>query len=242
MSLELKRRAMARLKMYDLLSDEYYIQDKHPTSFYLRECSKKLLKSNFGKKKFRRAIEVGAGKSVLPEILDEYTHYDDIILVDKNIEMLSYSFDQCSENYFSLVGSNDQLPFRDESFDVFFSCLGDPYNCDLFWSEMYRVLIPGGIGLFTSPAFEWAMIFRDIEALGSKNEAVFQIKDGRTVWTKSNILTECDQRRLINKAGLEVLKTSQIRPIDMEISAPPKISSIIDEETAVVSLYEVARP
>jgi hypothetical protein len=102
------------------------------------------------------------------------------------------------------------LPLRSGSTGLLVSSVGDPYNQYEFWSEVYRILKPGGISLFTTPSYEWAVAFRVTASNEIKMKAEFELEDGRRVYVPSWIYSKDEQIKMIEKNGLLVKDVADV--------------------------------
>src|SRR5258708_2843943 len=80
---------------YELVALEYYDPHKHPTCANFREASAGILRDWLAQlfpNGPGRACEVGAGRSILAELLDrQRVPLDDLLITDSSPSMLSYS-------------------------------------------------------------------------------------------------------------------------------------------------------
>jgi len=212
------------LDTYDMVGPEYYNKSRHPTCADLRDASEFLLRKalrNF-RPKGQSYCEVGCGDSLLLCELDsllqtavftnrlDCNRIENLTLIDSAVSMLRYSTDRW-RRYKSLSRWMDcqvncvqadarHLPLWPSSVDILVSCLGDPYNEELFWREAARVLTYGGTAIFTTPSWEWASGYR---SEGEQNRAIFELQDGRSIQLPSYILPEKEQVDLIESSGLD---------------------------------------
>ena len=83
--------------------------------------------------------------------------------------MLAYSAAWFRRGARPVIADALRLPIRSACFGLVVASLGDAYNDPQFWSEVSRVLQPGGVVLFTTPSFEWAVSFRREEPGGNRD-------------------------------------------------------------------------
>jgi len=197
---------------YELVAQEYYDRERHPTCANFREASRLLFRRWLSRVPNQKLIcEVGAGKSLIAEILtDTRRSLDTLTLVDESPAMLDYSQDLKDFGVRLDLASAFALPYDSASFDVVASCLGDPYNSICFWTEVCRVLKPDGICLFTIPSWEWAEAFRERADINSMHSSMFELSDGSQISLPSHIYSQHDQTRLLESANLEVSEVSQV--------------------------------
>src|SRR5216683_2735662 len=84
---------LAPVASYELVAQEYYDAERHPTCANFREASRLLFRRWLSLVPNRKLIcELGAGKSLLAEILTEALRsLDTVTLVDESPSMLAYS-------------------------------------------------------------------------------------------------------------------------------------------------------
>ncbi len=208
----MNRSIIAPVASYELVAQEYYDAGRHPTCANFREASRLLFRRWLSVVPNRKLIcEVGAGKSILAEILSEaLLALDTLTLVDESPCMLAYSRALEEVGVRLDLASAFALPYGSDSFDVVASCLGDPYNSITFWTEVRRVLKPDGICLFTTPSWEWAEAFRESTDTNSMHSSAFDLFDGSQISLPSHIYPQHDQKQLMESANLAVSEISQV--------------------------------
>lgn len=188
--------------------------------------------------------EVGAGKSLVAELLvNDQRRLDQLLLTDESAAMLRYSQSFEAAGAKLIVADAEKLPLASASIDCLVSSLGDPYNTSGFWTETKRVLKPGGKVFFTSPAYDWAVSFRNKAENVSFAEAEFELVDGRRVSLPSLIYSEGQQQKLIESTGLTVCDIQQItlRHLQNE-KLSPKLRLDRGLGAAVVTGYFLQKP
>jgi SAM-dependent methyltransferase len=231
---------------YELVAQEYYDPERHPTCANFREASRLLFRpwlSLVPNRKLICEVAVGAGKSLLAEILSEALRsLNTLTLLDEAPSMLSYSRALKEVGVRLDLASVFALPYGSESFDVVASCLGDPYNSISFWTEVRRVLKPDGICLFTTPSWEWAKAFREITDTNSMHNSAFELSDGSQISLPSHIYPQHDQIRLIESANLAVSEISQVLIRDMSGQRlSPKLVLQRGADASVITGYVATR-
>jgi ubiquinone/menaquinone biosynthesis C-methylase UbiE len=203
--------ANVRRGSYADLATEYYDATRHPTCANFREASAVFLVEELGPLSSRGGLvaEIGAGRSLAAELLPEALSRRELVLIDASLEMLTHSAQWLGAGALGIVADAHELPVSDRSFDLAVIVLGDHFNDHSFWYEIRRVLRPGGLCLFTVPAFAWAQEFRG--GVGADmNLAEFLIADGQTLTVPSFILAPDQQREMIESSGLIVLRQRTI--------------------------------
>jgi SAM-dependent methyltransferase len=202
---------------YELLAAEYYDAVRHPTCANFREASRQLLTSWFARFPQQEMVlcEVGAGKSLLAEILaPRLRSMGRVFLVDASPSMLAFSHEWLARGASLVLADAVCMPMRSASIDIFVACLGDPYNTESFWSEVQRLLRPGGLVFFTTPSYEWASGFRTRPG-DEIHLADFELSDGRVVSVPSYILPIDRQLALMKRHGLNIDNVVERRLSDL---------------------------
>ncbi len=229
---------------YELVAQEYYDRERHPTCANFRDASHILFRKWLNLfVTCEHICEVGAGKSLLAEILfEEHRSLKALVLVDESPSMLAYSEAWRQAGVAMDLASASTLPYGPESFDVVASCLGDPYNVIPFWSEVHRVLKDKGKCLFTTPSYEWARAFRATTDTNAMHSSEFELGDGSFVSLPSHIYQQCDQVRLIESGKLTVSEISHVSIQDLsEHKLSPKLVLRRGPEASIVTGYVASK-
>lgn len=195
------------INRYKYVAAEYYDDKLHPTCANFRHLSKLFFKEKLTTYKNGNIIEVGAGKSVVAEILLENDiDISTLTITDLTEEMLGYS------NVYMDFGASLSIEdatilqgIDDNTGDLICSSLGDPYNLLLFWETAHRVLKRNGRVLFTTPSYEWALKYRAVESKSGLDEAVFTLSDSSLVYVDSYVYPLPVLKKNIESAGLIVV-------------------------------------
>jgi SAM-dependent methyltransferase len=229
---------------YELVANEYYDSNRHPTCANFREASRILLRKwLLPLASSWRVCEIGAGKSITAEIFSEEKRpLDGVTLVDESPSMLAYSKQWIREGAGLKLGAASHLPFAAQEVDVVVSCLGDPYNGVSLWREISRILKHKGVCLFTTPSHDWAMGFRQ-ETHSDPESAQFELLDGTQVLLPSFILQDSDQIALVQSCGLEVCEVAHISARDLGgHRLSPKLLLGRGPDASVVTGYLISKP
>lgn len=208
--------AESGLSTYAAVASEYYDAARHPTCANFREASSLYIRSRLFQvfEPASRICEVGTGKSLVAELCEESDlHPRQLILTDIAADMLEHSRHWAKSGITLCVSDARKLPFGDNQFELLVSSLGDPYNDQTFWSETARVLKRGGHCLFTTPAYDWATMFRSHGNVGDFTVAEFESRSGRSVRVPSLILHPHKQIEIIGQSGLCVIECVSV-PIE----------------------------
>ncbi|MEE9397928.1 MAG: malonyl-ACP O-methyltransferase BioC [Methylococcales bacterium] len=98
----------------------------------------------------KRILDVGAGTGFCSTKLASMTN--EVIVLDISTGMLNEAKNNVPGTARIICGDAEALPLRSESIDVIFSNLALQWcvNLDALFSDLYRVLKPGGLLLFSS--------------------------------------------------------------------------------------------
>lgn len=187
---------------YEQLAVEYYDADRHPTCANFRQASRALFAQLMPEFPANRSCEVGAGDSLLAELLHRRGHdLRGLIVTDDSASMLEYSRKWEPRGAQLVVAAAESLPLPDCSLLLVAASLADPYDDNAFWSEVSRVLAPGGMCVVTTPSITWAERFR---VDGQRPDAArFELEDGTLLDVPSYIRAPAQEWELIQRHHLE---------------------------------------
>ncbi len=231
---------------YQEIASEYYNALRHPTCANFREASARIISRWLEKLETdeMQICEVGAGNSLLAELLKASNkNYKKLFITDASPAMLSYSGQWASEKNILQLSDATDLSLPAESLDLLVASLGDPYNTPEFWEEVYRVLRMGGIAIFTTPSYKWAVSFR-VKFNEEVSSADFELADGRKVSVPSYIYSPENQIELVEKNRLSVLDYTgaPLSEISSEIISPKLLIDNLDEnKDSIVEGYLVTK-
>jgi SAM-dependent methyltransferase len=232
---------------YEQLASEYYDAERHPTCANFREASAIILREWLRRLLPPQGLvcEVGAGKSLAAELLDEQepSALRRLLITDASPSMLGYSREWESKGARLTLCESSDLPVADGEVALLVSSLGDPYNEPAFWNEAWRALTPGGLALFTTPSYEWASSFRT-SADGEKElAAAFDLFGDGRVFVPSWIYPDDEQRKLIESCGLSVEEATEVRRSALTSrKISPKLLLEDVPDVSVVTGYLVRKP
>lgn len=220
---------------YDDVAVEYYDSLRHPTCANFSELSTAYLAPRVRKylSKLSPILEVGAGRSTVAPIMHrEGVPLGQLTLLDKSAGMLAHSQEWSRYGLPQpIVADACRSSLPSGRFGLIVSALGDPYNYLSFWEEVARLLEPGGICLFTTPAAEWSMRFREPHA---RTYAEFVVAGRYTVLVPSNCPPLDQQVRMIVESGLQVVDVVSLSAEDLTGPRSPKL--LVDENTKRLSI------
>ncbi len=224
-------------RVFDRLAPDYYDEVKHPTTASFRAGSDHLLRAWLGPLMRSTTVvcEVGAGKSsVLQLIREGCSPPARLLLVDFSFGMLRHS--AAGPRFTHLIlGDAERLPLKSGTVDVLVAPLGAPFNGEAFWQEAGRVVRAGRHVIYTGPAHEWALRFRDGVPVAEyrANDALLRVPS----WTRS----QRDQRQLIAKAGFELVEEGRVGLSGLgHVALSPELA-VTGEQDPIVSGVLVKR-
>ncbi len=189
--------------------------------------------------------EVGAGKSLVAELLDEQEHaaLRRLLITDASPSMLRYSREWEPEGARLTLCESSDLPVADGEVALLISSLGDPYNELAFWNEARRALTPGGFALFTTPSYEWSSSFRSSADGEKEMAAAFDLSGDGRVFVPSWIYPDDEQRKLVEGCGLSVEEVTELRRSALTSEKiSPKLLLEDMPDVCVVAGYLVKKP
>lgn len=211
---------------YSAIASEYYDAVRHPTCANFAELSEQFLAPRLRKLLLTtgmKVLEVGAGRSsVAPIMAATESRLDNLLLLDNSSEMLEHSKLWKTHGVRFVIRDALNTELEEHSFDLIASSLGDPYNCQQFWSEMWRVAKSGGCCLFTVPSSSWSSWFRREAAM---DEAEFLLNDGTAVTVPSFVLDGEQQTKMLRSTGWDVLERASYAIADLTGPLSPKLGS-----------------
>lgn len=229
---------MDSVAAYSILASEYYDRELHPTCANFRSANRifivELMKR--GDLHFVTSLELGAGDSVLAEVVAEYEPelISNIEITDASAQMLSHSAKWTRAGARARIVDASSLPYLDQQFDLVVGLAGDPYNTPRLWSEVHRVLRARGRFVFTQPSYAWAARFRQVSG-SEAHTSEFVLRDGNYLQVPSNVLPKNDVRSSAGTVGLQeiysrtVLTTEISGPISKKLTAnDASIDGVID--------------
>jgi SAM-dependent methyltransferase len=230
---------------YSPLADEYYDERRHPTCANFRCASLIILRRWLPRllKRLERACELGAGRSLLAEVLKEMGRYDilkKLVITDASGEMLVHSLGWTGYGAVVECARAGDLPYPDDWFDLVVAGAGDPYNESQTWRETARVLRKGGFCIFTTPSYQWSVEFRKLTN-GDLDSAEFELRSGQKIAVPSLIYPRRRQECEMRKAGLYTLRYGVVEVGDItgqEVS--PKLL-LNDNSSRVMEAYLVTK-
>jgi SAM-dependent methyltransferase len=231
-----------RLGSYADLAAEYYDTKRHPTCANFREASAVFLAEELSTFNSIEGLvaEIGAGRSFVAELVPPAVlRQRRLALIDISCEMLAHSMNWLSAGALGIIADAHQLPVGDRCFELIVVVLGDPFNDQEFWYEVARVLRPGGLCLFSLPAFSWAQAFR--ASVGRLEVAEFITADRESLALPSLIPPPDRQREMIETAGLVVLRQRTITLREIVLTPwSPKLLPRRGTDAAVLEGFAIA--
>jgi len=229
---------------YEDVSTEYYDSVLHPTCANFREASKHLISEWFQRSPLIQSsvCEIGAGKSLVAELLLERQYLQNLLLVfDSSQGMLGYSKEFLDPFTRLALAEASNLPIPSESMNLAVSSLGDPYNYSAVWNEVYRVLKPGALWYFTTPAYDWSIAYR--AQSGFFDLAAFELRDGQDALLPSFIYPRDEQLTLFENSGFLVREYAAVTASALTSNRiSPKLLLNRGPNAIIVEGYVVQKP
>ena len=217
--------------MYEEVAPEYYDERLHPTSADLRDLSRcivarwvdRLVGSQL-------CLEVGAGKSLAAEFVDELGARP-VVLLDRSPAMLAHNESPSSGG--AVIADARHTPLRGSCVGLILGVLADPFNSVDLWREMGRLLHPDGWAVYTTPAWEWASRSRPAEG-APLTTSRFLTGAGKNLDLPSFIFPPGDQEAMFLEAGMEVVDEQHVTAQDLP--GPPRSPKLTARGIAGVPL------
>lgn len=227
---------------YDRLSQEYYTAS-HRTCRNFDEASRgAFVGNNILLPKDGLVLDLGAGRGRVGEFLKVAKQR--IIQCDISKAMLS--FIPREDCLLRVVSDARATPFVDESFSAIASFLFDPFNTPDLYTEVARLLVPGGIFVGTLPAFTWGVALRD-ELRIPRDITRFRLNDGQILVTQSFLSTDEELAARCNAAGLDakvwcVPLPKGTLPLSLDIERPATVLKVDPYTLPVVQVILARKP
>jgi SAM-dependent methyltransferase len=168
-----------------------------------------------------RVLEPGAGRGRVEEYLGVSSTR--VIQIDISEAMLRQTPREVADA--RIQADALQLPVRDDTVAAVAAFLYDAYNLPAFYSEVARLLQPGGVFIGTLPHNQWGT---NLRASDNMDQAEFDLVDGRTVSVDSHLSEPSQLRRYCEQAGLSIESLHEITLPDEVTEISPDISSAAD--------------
>jgi hypothetical protein len=210
---------------YDAVANEYYDPTRHPTCANFRELSRVYISPHLlSRVEQGFIVEVGAGRSMVAELLSTTHSLNSVILTDQSAAMLSHSAPWALHGAQLLLADATRIDTLVPRAHTLVASLADPYNEPTFWEAAFRTLEIGGVVICTLPSYEWASSFRN-ERGDALTEARFVSADGKAHVMRSLIPQLADQVRMIAQAGLTLINYEALgtERLDCHSNVSPKL-------------------
>jgi SAM-dependent methyltransferase len=226
---------------YDLLASEYY-DDRHKTCRNFDTATKAAIAGNpLRVPEAGLVLEVGCGRGRVREFLG--IRADRVVQLDSSINMLQlHDRETC---LLKLHADATAIPLADRQFSAVIGFLIDPFLGLTFFAEAFRMLQPGGVLLFTTPAWEWA------EGLRSKTnvlEARFITDANEAVSVPSHVAPVARIKQMLAHSGFtNVIAQScklplSTKPISPDIESVAFSRKCTAYDVVVVEMITAVKP
>jgi SAM-dependent methyltransferase len=215
---------------YDTLAAEYY-DNFHKTCRNFDMATRTALDARSASvPKDGLILEVGCGRGRSTEFLS--TSPDRVVQLDSSREMLALHGRETS--LLKILADATSVPFFDEQFKAVVGFLVDPFVGMCFFGEAFRLLVGGGLLLFTTPTADWGHSLRG-EREPQASLARFLTKNKFIVEVPSTLLSPTKLEEMLSHSGFkEVLVTDHCLPDDAECISPD-VQSVADKRGIAVS-------
>lgn len=185
---------------YDLIAEEF-ADDKRITTANFHDLSNYFFKSQIKQysSPTKSVLDLGTGRGYLIPILQE--SFTTIVVTDLSPKMLS--FIKQSSGLLKVISSAFDLPFADNSFDLVVSSLADPFLKGEALKEVLRILVDGGIFIFSSPSKIWSDAIRQ-ENHTAQTATKFIHSSGLEAEVYSFTYTNDELQQLIASYGFQI--------------------------------------
>jgi SAM-dependent methyltransferase len=189
-------------------------------------------------------LEVGCGRGRSNEFLGLPANR--IVQLDASREMLALEDREPSS--LRVLADATSVPLFDKQFSGIVGFLIDPFIGLAFFSETYRLLVPGGRLVVTTPAAEWALSLRGHDEPGASS-ARFITKDRRSVVVvPSTVMSSTRIAEMLAFYGFESITITEhclpegADPISPDIQIVAEKQAIEVHEVPILYVISANRP
>lgn len=163
-------------------------------------------------------LEVGSGRGRLLTAARSGLAFRRCYL-DISRPMLEHCTDK--NGSFQTVGSAFRLPFREMSFDGAASFLGDAFDTEIYFREVFRILNPGGHFMHVVPTAVWGHTLRRHRGY-NLDETVFIGRSGTLVRAPSVLHDARTLKNVVKKSGFTSVTTVPLPTSGTQAEAAPE--------------------
>lgn len=228
---------------YDALADEYY-DPAHKTCRNFDAATQgatAAVRAQFPDAGL--VLEVGCGRGRAAEFL--HITADRVVQLDSSQRMLCLAEREAS--LLRIHADATAVPLAGQQFSAVVGFLIDPFIGLGFFAEAFRILVPGGYLLFTTPAWEWGSSLRG-NSDPDASSARFVTKRRETVLVPSMILPVNKIEEMLAYCGFEAVGISQHNlprdagPISPDIEQAAQRKGVGVYELPILYLALAVRP
>lgn len=229
--------------LYDLLASEYY-DDFHKTCRNFDMATKAALENSpMNLLEEGLVLEVGCGRGRCNEFLG--IKFSRIIQLDSSRKMLA--IEERETCLLRVHADAISTPFLDEQFSVIAGFLIDPFIGLCFFTEAYRLLVPGGTLLATTPTIKWGKSLRgDKEPEASL--ACFLTKNEKRVKVPSILIPRNKIIQMLSYCGFQSITVTghtlprDATPVSPDIRTAADKDKINVHELPIIDLIQALKP
>jgi len=149
------------------------------------------------------ALDLGTGRGRLSEYFD--VEPARIIQADIALRMLTLPMRESARA--RVLADALALPFMPNIFAVVAAFLFDPFNVNVLFEELARVMKHGATFIGTMPHYDWGRILRSTSQV---DEAVFVLKTGDRVGLPSFLSTSAELAEKLTAVGLKIVRNDAV--------------------------------
>lgn len=215
------------ISTYELIANEYY-DTRHITSRNFDEATLAFCNnSNIQVPSRGLVLELGCGKGCTKK----YCNVASSRIVQTDISKAMLSITPREDCLLRLRCNALQLPFLHPQFCAVTAFLYDPYNTLELYTQIYNVLLDGGVFIGTLPHFKWGKTLRDL--LGHReNKSQFLTKENKIIEFDSFLMDDSDIESALKKSGLTLVQMNdlylprRVEKVSEHVSIPANAVSV----------------
>jgi len=228
---------------YADLAQEYY-DPFHKTCRNFDAATKSALaRKTFALPDAGLILEVGCGRGRCQEFLG--VDKNRVVQLDSSREMLDLTDRESA--LVRILANAACVPLFDSQFSAVVGFLVDSFIGLCFFAEAYRLLLPGGMLLVTTPASEWGQALRGQQE-PEVSSARFVTKTGQAVFVPSTLIASARILEMLSYCGFQSISIDTaplpvgIEPISADVERAACIYGVAVHELPLVYLINATKP